>query len=299
MQTLARKKIVEEDKQVEAGGPPRRGTKAARLRELEAEVLVDLEDTGEWWLPGLFRKTLNGMGAIYSILDTVTKVKIVAGMLATQGSHAHRGTGGENSKCQCCVKEEDGVKANYHVPWECPGKQPGGAVTKARNVMSGKLTALARKPELGADEHVAVAGVWFLRGYAPMFESLAEMAVMMGEKGMPPELVDLLEQSGAGPGAGASEEACGITLARRGCLVVRVLVQMGIAEGKAVNTVAKFSNTTLTGKGLGVEGLQCRGAERAGSGQRGGSLGRQGREERGGGDRHPSGGHAVIHEGWA
>ena len=192
VQMRARKKLAEEEKRIEEGGPPRRGSRAARLRELEAEVLLDLEETGEWWRPGLFRATLNGMGGMYSISDMVTKVKIMAGMLATQGSHAHRGMGGENSACRCCGKDDEGGEMNYHVLWECPGRQPGGAVTKARNAMSRKLTAMAKELELGVDEHVAVAGVWFLKGYVPMFESLVEIAVMMGVQGMPPELVDLL-----------------------------------------------------------------------------------------------------------
>ena len=250
VQMLARKKMVEEEKRIEDGGPPRQGSKAARMREFEEEVRLDLEETGEWWLPGLFRETLKGMGGMYSISDTVIKVKIMAGMLATQGSHAHRGREGENSACRCCGKEEGGGETNYHVLWECPGKKEGGAVVKARKTMSRKLIAMVKDLELGEDEHVAVAGMFFLKGYAPMFESLAEMAVMMGGRGMPQELVDLMEQSGVGPGAGTSEEACGIKLARRGLVGggwVRMMVQMGIAEGKAVRTVAKLSNTTLVG----------------------------------------------------
>ena len=41
VQMLARKKMAEEEKRIEEGGPPRRGSKAARLKELEAEVLLD------------------------------------------------------------------------------------------------------------------------------------------------------------------------------------------------------------------------------------------------------------------
>ena len=61
----------EEDRQVETGGLIRTGTKAARLRELEAEVLRDLEATREWWLPGLFKKILIRMGGMYSISEKV------------------------------------------------------------------------------------------------------------------------------------------------------------------------------------------------------------------------------------
>ena len=66
-------------------------------------------------------------------------------------------------------------------------------MVKARKAMSRKLIAMVKELELGEDEHVAVAGMFFLKGYAPMFESLAEMAVMMGGRGMPQELVDLME----------------------------------------------------------------------------------------------------------
>ena len=126
VQMLARRRMVEEEKRTEDGGPPRRGSKAARMREFEAEVQLDLEETGEWWLPGLFRATLKGMGGMYSISDTLIKVKIMAGMLATQGSHAHRGREGENNACRCCGKEEGGGRRTTMCCGSALGSRRGG-----------------------------------------------------------------------------------------------------------------------------------------------------------------------------
>ena len=60
-------------------------------------------------MPGLFDELFkSGRG----IGETVTVVKIVAGILATQGSRSHTGVEGSCDTCRLCGKCQE---TNYHV----------------------------------------------------------------------------------------------------------------------------------------------------------------------------------------
>ena len=100
----------------EAGVQLQKGEQASTWREFEQQARRRMAE-GEFSLPRMLEKVLRNT----LIMETVLKVKVMGGILATQGSHAHRGAGGRAMKCRLCGKEEDGGETNFHVLWQCIG----------------------------------------------------------------------------------------------------------------------------------------------------------------------------------
>ena len=177
-------------------------------------------------------------------MDKVTKVKIISGMLATQGSHAVQGIGGVCHRCRLCGKAENGGETNFHVLWECPGGRNGGQVWVARNKMVQKLNDMVGKLNLGDDEHVVMAAVRHLQGGTGVWEEVEQMLTMFGNGAVDAGLAEMLAVAVRGAGGAAMK------LARRGLIGggwVHMLEGLGTRRDVAVKLVSKMSGATLDG----------------------------------------------------
>ena len=87
-----------------------------------------------WFVPGLLSDALNKLGGPG---DTVIAIKVLAGILATEGSAAHRGRGGEAIRCRLCGKQDQGGETNFHVLWQCSAHPK---VVAARNDVADTIT---------------------------------------------------------------------------------------------------------------------------------------------------------------
>ena len=147
-------------------------------------------EEGEYSLPRMLEKVLRND----SIMETVLKVKVMGGILATQGSHAHRGAGGQGIKCRLCGKEADGGETNFHVLWQCTGAgRKGSKVVAARRKLQKcvirKVSAMGLRD---ADEMMALT-FWTLseRG-ALRWETVEAMAAAHRAEGRDEEIVTAL-----------------------------------------------------------------------------------------------------------
>ena len=68
--------------------------------------------------------------------EQVIAVKLIAEMLATEASAAHRGAGGKVWPCRLCGCEAGGGETNFHVLWRCVHSD---VVVTARNQMAEKV----------------------------------------------------------------------------------------------------------------------------------------------------------------
>ena len=228
--------IRDQAKRVEerqSSGAVLEGTKAAELRDLRSQKFSDLE--ASWFLPGLMSDMLNKGGGAG---DTVIAIKVLAGILATEGSAAHRGKGGSCVQCRLCGKSEEGGETNFHVLWQCKANQ---SVVNARNELADRVWAVIDKYGVAdSDKLIAGALVLLKEGQAVWTEAMQLMELMAD---LPVEARHVRHAVTAAEGL----EGRALDWGRKGSLGadwVKALMEMGVPRGRAFESV-KGMNTEL------------------------------------------------------
>ena len=207
-------------------GEGREGTVEGRKVLLREKAFSEMRK--EWVYPGLLMPMLN---KFKDVGEQVIAVKVIAEMLATEASAAHRGSGGEVWPCRLCGCEGGGGETNFHVLWRCTHSD---AVVTARDEMASKVWDILEAHKVPARDHVVAAAFVWLRDGAVVLSKAEELLAVMEETVARPEAVEMVMRATEGM------RGKGLDWARKGSMGagwVDALIAMGTPRGHAIEAV--------------------------------------------------------------